>query len=109
MKAFYWFDEAAKNGFIDAMVNLGVLYERGEGAVFSREKAFYWYKQAADKGSPLGMAYLGGVYYQGRGVPKDEKKGISLLEQAAGKNLAYAQRLLYKINSVKYMKYRNVK
>ena len=55
------------------------------------------------------MAYLGEVYYQGRGVPKDEKKGIGLLEQAAGKNLAYAQRLLYKINSVKYMKYRNVK
>ena len=55
------------------------------------------------------MAYLGEVYYQGRGVPKDEKKGIGLLEQAAAKNLAYAQRLLYKIDNIKYMKYRNVK
>ncbi|HRX26532.1 MAG TPA: hypothetical protein P5219_06955, partial [Aminivibrio sp.] len=74
LKAYYWFDESAKNGFIDAMVNLGVLYEKGDGAVFSREKAFQWYSKAAEKGSSLGMAYLGEVYYQGRASRRMRKR-----------------------------------
>ncbi|HRV98605.1 MAG TPA: tetratricopeptide repeat protein, partial [Aminobacteriaceae bacterium] len=108
MKAFYWFDRAARNGYIDAMVNLGVLYEKGDGAVFSPEKAIRWYTEAAEKGSFLGMAYLGEAYYQGRGVRKDEKKAVGLLEQAASSGLPYAQRLLYRIDRIKYMRYRDV-
>jgi len=30
-KAFYWYQKAAKNGFIHAQYNLGCLYKRGEG------------------------------------------------------------------------------
>ncbi len=29
--AFYWYQKAAENGYIDAQFNLATLYEKGEG------------------------------------------------------------------------------
>jgi len=52
------------------------------------------------------VAYLGECYVTGKGVDKDMKKGISLLEQAAKKDVDYAKKVLYEIDSHKYYKYK---
>jgi TPR repeat protein len=88
------------------MLNVGVFYERAWGTVYSPRKAVQWYEKAAENGVTQAVAYLGECYVTGKGVDKDVKKGISLLEQAAKKDVDYAKKVLYEIDSHKYYKYK---
>ncbi len=46
-EALYFFTKAASSGHIQAQINVGLKYERGEGTFIDKEKALYWYSQAA--------------------------------------------------------------
>ena len=46
-QAFFFFTKAALSGHIQAQVNVGLKYEKGEGTIANKEKAIYWYSQAA--------------------------------------------------------------
>ena len=46
-QALRFFTKAALSGHIQAQINVGLKYEKGEGTVIDREKAIYWYSQAA--------------------------------------------------------------
>ena len=46
-QALLFFTKAAMSGHVQAQVNVGVKYERGEGTNINKEKAIYWYSQAA--------------------------------------------------------------
>lgn len=51
-EAFVWMNKAAKNGNIDAMWNVGLLYHDGIGVSKDLSKAYDFLQKAADKGSP---------------------------------------------------------
>jgi TPR repeat protein len=42
-------EKLAENGDKEAMVNLSICYENGEGIEKNLERAFYWYQKAAVK------------------------------------------------------------
>ena len=46
-EALFFFKKAASSGHIQAQINVGLKYERGEGTDIDKEKALYWYSQAA--------------------------------------------------------------
>ena len=46
-QALLFFTKAAISGHVQAQVNVGLKYERGEGTDINKEKAIYWYSQAA--------------------------------------------------------------
>jgi len=59
-RAIEYFEMAAAQGHIDAMINLGYIYIAGRGVELDKKKSAHWYRLAADSGSPLG--YRGLVY-----------------------------------------------
>ena len=61
-EALRWNIKAAEQGNATAMVNLGLMYARGEVATQSYEVAFGWFKQAADKSDPTAEYYLGTMF-----------------------------------------------
>ena len=48
-----WFEKAARKGSADAMVNLGLLYAKGQGVPQSYERAVELYKQSAAQGNAV--------------------------------------------------------
>ena len=46
-EALFFFTKAALSGHIQAQVNVGLKYEKGEGTNVNKEKAVYWYSLAA--------------------------------------------------------------
>ena len=69
-----WYQKAADANQIDAMTNLGRLYEAGEGVPQDFGRAFALYQAAAAGGSAIAMANLANLYEFGNGVdpsPKD--------------------------------------
>lgn len=49
-QALKWYTRAAKQGYIRAQYNLGLMYENGEGVVRNMHVATEWYKKAANQG-----------------------------------------------------------
>jgi hypothetical protein len=50
VKAFYWFQSAARRGYAPAQANLAMMYEYGLGVEKDLAKAVGWYKKAAVRG-----------------------------------------------------------
>jgi len=61
----------AEQGNGDAQVNIGTLYQYGDGVPQDYGEALRWYRRAAEKGHGMGQNYLGLMYYRGSGVPQD--------------------------------------
>ena len=57
-KAAEWWQKAAKQGYVQAQYNLGVMYANGTGVEQSDEKAVEWYQKAADQGFEDAMVAL---------------------------------------------------
>lgn len=74
----------AESGDVEAMTNVGEIYERGLGVEPNFEAAAQWYQKAADKGYARAMFNLGTLYEQGQGVPQDQLKALNLYRQAWG-------------------------
>ena len=73
-KAVKLYEEAAKLGNTDAMLNLGVLHEYG--LVFKQDKkeAVKWYEKAAEKGNAAAMRVLGDINHRERSDHRDDRK-----------------------------------
>lgn len=67
--AFEFYLRAAKNGSVEAQVNLANLYDEGKGCKKNSERAVYWYKRAIKFGSPE-AAYNLGVHYRQCAKPR---------------------------------------
>ena len=78
-----WLRNAADAGHADAQLNLGKLYEIGDGVDRDLAKAVEWYIKAAEAGLPAGQAQLGVLYEAGRGVEQDTASAIKLYRKAA--------------------------
>jgi len=58
IEAMRWYRKAADKGDADAMFNIGVLYDNGEGVKQDYIEAMRWYRKAADKGDADAKAAL---------------------------------------------------
>jgi TPR repeat protein len=68
------YEQAAQQGEVSAMTDLGVMYCHGQGGEQSYEKAFEYYEQSADLGHDHAQCCLGLLYATGQGVTKDDLK-----------------------------------
>ena len=67
----------ANQGDIDALYQLGALYETGKGVTKDYPAAFSWYKKAAEKGSAKAQFNVASMLESGRGVLQDIPEALS--------------------------------
>ncbi len=61
----------AEQGNASAQLNLGIMYDNGEGVPENDAEAVKWYRLAAEQGLANAQSNLGVMYYQGEGVPEN--------------------------------------
>lgn len=83
--------QAAAAGDIEAMNNLGVLYDKGQGVEPDLGRALFWFAKAAQGGHASGMSNYGRMLDQGRGIAADPVQAARWFDQAARKDQAEAQ------------------
>src|ERR1700727_566808 len=81
----------AQRGDPKAQGELGLLYEKGLGAVQDDKKAAYWLTEAAQKGDADSQNNLGFLYFNGHGVIQDYAQALKWFQKAADQGLASAQ------------------
>lgn len=76
---------AAEQKDPDAMGQLGLCYERGDGGLpKDNEQALYWYNIAAENNSARALRMLGLIYYNGKcNVAVDKVKAVNYIKRAA--------------------------
>ena len=57
-KALFFFTRAASSGHIQAQINVGLKYEKGEGTKIDKNKALQWYTKAAFNQNDIGQFRL---------------------------------------------------
>lgn len=80
--ARHWWKLSADKGCVQAMFNLALMYEHGEGGRRSYKKAFQYCKQSADGGYLRGVTNLGYCYYWGIGTPRDFSAAVECFRRA---------------------------
>ena len=81
-QAIDWFIKAAEKGNVNSMINLGILYERGQEVEKDYAKALKWYKEAADNGNEQALYSIGIFYENGFGVEANLSKAVEYFKQA---------------------------
>jgi uncharacterized protein len=85
---------SAENGSVQAMLNLGSLYERGKYVRKNYNKAFHWFQMAADMGNAVGQLQLGACYHYGLGTTPDLRKAAMNYRLSAGQTNFVAMKSL---------------
>ena len=83
--------ERAAKGNANAQVNLGYMYDKGEGVPRDDAAAVAWYRKAAAQGNAIAQYNLGLMYANGRGVPQDYASAAFWYRKAAEQGNAIAQ------------------
>ena len=86
-----WYEAAAAQGNVSAMVDLGQLHYLGHGTPQNYARAAEWFAKAAEKGHPRAINNLGMAYLDGMGVEMDRKKAGQYFIRAAKLGNAHAQ------------------
>ena len=68
---FYETKRNAERGLAFAQVNLGLMYDTGDGVPENDAEAVKWYRLAAEQGNANGQLNLGVMYANGEGVPQN--------------------------------------
>src|SRR5271169_1581066 len=87
-------ERSANAGDAAAMVNLGFIYERGNGVPQDLVLARKWYEKSAAGGNTVGMRNLGVLLRDGLGVAKDPIEARRWFEKAASAGNADAMNSL---------------
>jgi TPR repeat protein len=82
---------AAQQGEVAAQLNLGLMYEKGQGVVQDYKEAVRWVQLAARQGYVEAQYNLGVMYAQGKGVAQDYKEAMRLYKLAARQGSSSAQ------------------
>lgn len=82
-EALAQYRKAADLGNHQAMRNLAILYENGEGAAQDRTEAMRWFRKSADLGNAFAMNKVGLLYDEGLGIAKDKKEAYRWFSKAA--------------------------
>ncbi len=75
-------EEQVRQGNADAMNNLALLYEKGQGVSQDYKRAIELYEMAVKLGNKSAMNNLALLYEKGQGVSQDYKRAIELYEMA---------------------------
>src|SRR5215471_9505352 len=81
----------AQQGDAYAQVNLGVMYQQGQGLPQNYAEAVKWYQRAAEQGNAAAQSNLGTMYDRGQGVPQNYTEALRWYRRAAEQGVAYAQ------------------
>lgn len=90
-KPFEWYQEAAAQGYGDALFMLGMISANCDDVPRDATKAVAWFRQAAEQGHSDAQFKLGAMYDSGDGAPKDAAKAAEWWQQAAAQGHASAQ------------------
>ncbi|MBN1635439.1 MAG: trypsin-like peptidase domain-containing protein [Deltaproteobacteria bacterium] len=90
-EAFRIWESLAEQGDPRAQVNLGIMYDNGDGVPEKPDLAAKWYLAAAKQENCGAQYNLAAMYASGRGVPLDMKKAACWYQKAAQQNFAAAQ------------------
>jgi hypothetical protein len=66
-----WYQLAAKQGNAYAQLNLGMMYDNGQGVPQDYKEAVKWFRLAAKQGDAKAQTNLGAKYDKGQGAPQD--------------------------------------
>ena len=58
-KSFKYYHLAAKKGHPEAQLNVGIMYDYGEGVVMNKKKALKWYYKSASQNNPIAQFNIG--------------------------------------------------
>lgn len=75
--------DAAQRGHIEAMYNLALMYDNGEGMDEDNVAAVEWYAKAAEADYPAALNNLGIMYQNGEGVDVDAEQALEWYKKAA--------------------------
>jgi TPR repeat protein len=64
------------------MVDLGLMYDNGNGIATDYGKAAFWYRRAAELGNSAGMVNLGYLYARGKGVEQNDGLAVAWYRRA---------------------------
>jgi TPR repeat protein len=70
-------------GEANAMSNIGVLYDNGQGVAQDYAQAMQWYQKAAAEGNTNAMFIIGYFYQHGHGVAQDRDQAAQWWKKAA--------------------------
>lgn len=84
----------AQKGNVQALYQLGVLFNDGKGLQKDYSKAAQCYRKAAEQGHQKAQLYLGLLYQNGRGVEQDYKQAAQWLTKSAEQGEQKAQYFL---------------
>lgn len=86
----YWVP-LADQGDANAQLNVGMMYDTGQGVAEDPARAVRLYRQSAERGHPAAQYNLGMMYASGRGIERDASQAKFWLEQAAEQGLQNAR------------------
>ena len=78
----------AEAGMAEAQLNIGSLYQNGQGVNTDYAEAMRWYQQAASNGLPQAQVNIGILYFLGLGVDQNFTESINWFELASEQGLA---------------------
>ena len=84
-------EQAALQGYAEAMTTIGHLYSTGRGVPHDAGKAMQWWIRAAEKGYAPAQFNLALAYQQGALLPRDEGQAFFWMSRAAAQGLPDAQ------------------
>ena len=99
IKAFKYYEKAARNGLIKAYYNLGICYKKGIGVKIDIDKSLKCFKNAAIKNHAKSIYMVALFYEKGLSVEKDEKKAMKLYYESASHGYKKAYKKLNEYNS----------
>ena len=84
-------EKLAEQGDGQAMNNLGVLYDQGQGVEPDTGRALHWFAKAAEAGNASGMSNYGRMLEQGRGMEANPAEAARWFDLAARQGQPEAQ------------------
>jgi TPR repeat protein len=89
--ALIQYRKAAGQGYAEAQLSLGLMYDKGRGVPQNYSEASKWLRKAAEQGNFLAQFTLAVNYYTGDGVPQDYGEALKWLRKAAEHGDGYSQ------------------
>src|ERR1041384_248191 len=77
------YEKASESGYVSALNNLAVLYEKADGVDRDDKRAIELFKRGADQGHPLAMYNLAMHYRNGYGVRRSLSQAAEYFSKAA--------------------------
>ncbi len=84
----------AEQGDANAQLNVGLMYDAGQGVSVDHARAAQWYRKSAENGLAAAQYNLGLLYRDGQGVEQNKQLSSDWLGRAAEQGLQEARALL---------------